>query len=541
MVSTKKYPLLGFDVTVRIIQGDALIELQELQAQTIQCCVTSPPYWGLRDYGVKGQLGIESVHDCLGWTTGIPEESSTWETRGFCEECYVCRLLSIFREVRRVLRDDGTLWLNLGDSYAGSWGAQGRRGTTGQVAGRSACAERQIAAAQKRKSHTGSLGRTPGLKNKDLVGIPWRVAFALQADGWYLRSDIIWHKPSCMPESITDRPTKSHEYIFLLTKSERYYFDQEAVREPGTRYEWNTQKFKGGDITRHHGSTVGKETADPSAGRNIRSVWTIATQPFRDRTQTVHLVRAASGDFCGDTQHIVSPDCLEHGGLFDLVAMLYCDEREVDDLSRSVRIDARLGPAPQDDADLFRPLRAYCYAGSSLDCWLRDNVSSAMLRSKRIRKMVHALVTSPSCTPCDERSVRIRRTLDQRGFAEPSLRTLGSNTLPDDLGAHSQDRTLLHIAGMLSFGASCSCPAYRSETQKTSHFATFPPKLIEPCIKAGCPKGGTVLDPFAGAGTSGLVADRLGRDAILIELNPDYCEMARRRIEGDAPLFAEVK
>lgn len=177
-----------------IINGDCLEVLKTLPDKYINCCVTSPPYWGLRDYGVKNQLGLEST----------PEE-------------YVDNMVKVFRAVRRVLKDEGTLWLNLGDSYSGS--GKGPAGNLGLNHN-----ERHL------ESKTG--GIVPqGLKPKDLVGIPWRVAFALQQDGWYLRQDIIWHKPNPMPESVTDRCTKSHEYIFLLSKSQKYYYDADVIKE----------------------------------------------------------------------------------------------------------------------------------------------------------------------------------------------------------------------------------------------------------------------------------------------------------------------
>ena len=202
----------------RILQGDSLEVLQDLPDGLVNTCVTSPPYWGLRDYGVDGQLGAEPS----------PEE-------------YVERMVTIFREVRRVLRNDGTLWLNLGDSYVGT-------GHKGQ--------HRDPKYAQGRNGQARALNnKVDGLKPKNLVGIPWRVAFALQADGWYLRSDIIWHKPNAMPESVKDRPTKAHEYIFLLTKNPHYYYDADAVRE-----ETNTRS---------------------SRKRNRRSVWTVPTRPFK--------------------------------------------------------------------------------------------------------------------------------------------------------------------------------------------------------------------------------------------------------------------
>jgi len=189
-------------VSVQVLHGDCRDVLKTLPDQSVHCCVTSPPYFGLRDYGHDGQIGLEPS----------PAE-------------YVEQMVAVFSEVRRVLRDDGTLWLNLGDSYAGSWGAQGHGPSPS-----SAISRHQIANHPKRAQQTGSI-RAAGVKPKDLYGIPWRVAFALQADGWYLRQDIIWHKPNPMPESVQDRCTKAHEYVFLLSKAERYFYDIDAMQE----------------------------------------------------------------------------------------------------------------------------------------------------------------------------------------------------------------------------------------------------------------------------------------------------------------------
>jgi DNA modification methylase len=281
----------------QILIGDCKELLKTLPDKSVNCCVTSPPYYGLRDYGVNGQIGLERSPDA-----------------------YVAELVKVFREVWRVLRDDGTLWLNIGDCYSGS-----------------------------------GIGN---IRPKNLVGIPWRVAFALQADGWYLRSDIIWHKPNPMPESVTDRPTRSHEYIFLLSKSERYYYDYEAIKEPAAWERWGKQTVKKGnpgtvswlrEKTKEELANIGGE--NPKT-RNKRDVWTVATQ------------------------------------------------------------------------------------GSSIP-----------------------------------------------------------------------------------------------------HFAMFPEKLIEPCILAGCPEGGTVLDPFFGAGTTGVVAVKHLREYIGIELNPEYAQIAEMRAQEAAGLF----
>jgi DNA modification methylase len=298
--------------------GDATTVLRTLDAGTVQTCVTSPPYFGLRDYGTPGQIGLEPTLDA-----------------------YVARLVEVFREVRRVLRADGTLWLNLGDTYsAGKCG----RGDVGNI----------VAGHQTRTNGSGVKPvQRPGVA-KQLLGVPWRVAFALQADGWILRQDIIWAKPNPMPESVKDRCTKSHEYVFLLSKSARYHFDAAAIEEPSANVS------RAGKIERTFHSAnrkgagrndVGREVLR-TATRNKRDVWTVATKPFKE-----------------------------------------------------------------------------------------------------------------------------------------------------------------------------------------AHFACFPLKLIEPCILAGCPAGGVVLDPFAGAGTTWLVAKQHGRQFVGIELNPEYAEMARKRVESVQAVF----
>jgi DNA modification methylase len=216
--------------------GDCLDILPTLPAESVQCVVTSPPYYALRDYGVAGQIGLERAPDCLGWATLKP-----------CGVCFVCTLVRVFREVRRVLRDDGTLWLNLGDSYAGDRGA---------AWGPSASSLEARAMTKSRRRDDAPIPRSdlrvPGLKPKDLMGMPWRIALALQADGWWLRQDIVWAKPNPMPESTRDRCTKAHEYLFLLAKSGRYYFNQEAILEPSSP---NTHPRLAQNVAAQAGST----------------------------------------------------------------------------------------------------------------------------------------------------------------------------------------------------------------------------------------------------------------------------------------------
>ena len=235
---------------LQILIGDCREQMRTLADGSVQTCVTSPPYFGLRDYGVEGQLGLETS----------PAD-------------FVAAMVEVFREVRRVLADDGTLWLNLGDSYASAW-ACNRRNVVGSGSLENG----------KREARPNRL--VDGLKEKDLIGIPWRVAFALQEDGWYLRQDIIWHKPNPMPESVRDRCTKAHEYIFMLSKAPRYYFDAEAVKEPVA--ESTTARLAQPTLHKQAGSSrvPGKTNGNMKAvgngeTRNKRSVWTVTTKPFK--------------------------------------------------------------------------------------------------------------------------------------------------------------------------------------------------------------------------------------------------------------------
>jgi len=344
---------------IQIFLGDCREVLQSLPAESVQTCVTSPPYWGLRNYGTAtwggGHEGCDHVErtNKHGGTSNRPGlEAQTYKYRDTCGKCgarridaqlgleptpeeYVANMVEVFREVRRILRDDGTLWLNLGDSYAASNPCDRRN-----IVGNGSPDEKM-----QRKSRL-----VGGLKNKDLVGIPWRVAFALQADGWWLRQDIIWHKPNPMPESVTDRCTKAHEYIFLLSKSAKYFWDAEAIAEPAAY----AGQDRGGSTNRYAQNAAGMDNRQ-YARRNKRSVWTVNPQPFPG-----------------------------------------------------------------------------------------------------------------------------------------------------------------------------------------AHFATFPPKLIEPCIKAGAKPGDTVLDPFTGAGTTAVVAQSLGCHFVGAELNDEYIDLAAKRLGQEVFAFEEA-
>jgi len=384
-------------MTIRILQGDCRDVLKTLPGESVHCVVTSPPYWGLRDYGVAGQLGLEALHDCLGWATG-----------NRCGACYICHMVDVFQIVRELLADDGTVWLNYGDSYNAATAGPRKPSQTGKHG-------------YWQNSYIDKRTKVSGLKPKDLVMMPARVALALQADGWWLRQDIIWHKPNPMPESVTDRCTKAHEYLFLLAKSERYYFDQNAIKEPASE---NTNPRRAGN---------GYKTPDgwgTSKGDGGREKGRTGYQPKR------HL--PGNKTHKGTTAYKNGAE--EHRTKAGLVK--YAEK-----------------------------MRKLAEAGSGIKNNDSMDEALAVMPDTRNKRSVWTVATQP----------------------------------------------------------------YRD-----AHFATFPPALIEPCILAGCPEGGTVLDPFGGAGTTGLVADRLRRDALLIELNPRYVDMARKRIIDDAPLFARV-
>jgi DNA modification methylase len=370
-------------MSVRILIGDVRARLAELPDASVHMVCTSPPYYGLRDYGVAGQIGLEET-----------------------PQAYIETMVAVFREVRRVLRADGTLWLNLGDSYAGSWGAQGHRVTNSAAASWHGS---QIKSHPKRASHTGTI-RDAGLKPKDLIGVPWQIAFALRDDGWWLRSALPWVKRNGMPENIGDRPASAVEYVFMLTRSARYWYDADAVRRgasPSTHAR----------VSQNVAAQAGSARANGGAKTNGR-MKAVIRRP--------KLAATATGNRANDS--------------FE---------------------NATCGVVPDDrnfrNADLFF---------GSLD-------------------PAFGLISLADGTP-------LALDVTPQGF-------------------------------------------------RGAHFATFPPRLVEPLILAGCPVGGMVLDPFLGAGTTALVADRLGRDAIGIELNPSYAAMAERRIADDAGMFAKVR
>jgi len=438
----------------QIICGDCLEVVSEWPAESIHCCVTSPPYWGLRDYGVDGQLGLEKT----------PEE-------------YVAKMVAVFREVKRVLRSDGTLWLNLGDSYN-----QGNKGQSGELALDSKQATNKGSHATRRGENLApSRKGIAGLKPKDLCGVPWRVAFALQADGWYLRQDIIWAKPNPMPESCTDRCTKAHEYLFLLTKRPRYFYDQEAIKEPfadermgnpngGGQYAVDAFQLLG----TQKGRSKGEWNVNGSAsGRNKRSVWTVTTQAF-------------SGGVSYGKYRIASQDCPVHDYQADRSRVQqYGEQQGVSRFVRNLGTDDRPVP-PQEGVAVAIPLNPSVSLSRECVAIDRNTESHKMAMSSERDAIFYGIL------PCH---TEYRGHLDR--CAAIFDRTRGSSTAGDDVsgekGLCPEVQTRVYIVCIQTFEKplkDCRCYYTGKPQIRQDHFAVFPPKLIEPCILAGTSKKG---------------------------------------------------
>lgn len=363
----------------KIFQGNSRKVLKTLPDNSVDCCITSPPYYGLRDYGTGAQIGLEeSPHD------------------------YITKLTEVFSEVRRILKPQGTLWLNLGDSYSGA----GYHSSQHKNPGKNVWVNKEDAGSRFKKP-------TEEFKAKDLIGIPWMAAFALRANGWYLRQDIIWHKPNPMPESVTDRCTKAHEYIFLLSKSNKYYFDYESIQEIATGFDERKDTMMKGSSKYKNAVVPGQEEQTMASRGHER--WKFkGTVTFGNRNDELN------GLYSGKKYNPKFKNLQEDGQRPNTIHI------------------KRLGG----ERDEVYPIR-------------------------------------------NKRSVW---TVNTKPYAE-------------------------------------------------SHFATFPERLIVDCIKAGCPENGIVLDPFMGAGTTALVARKLSRNYIGIELNEEYVKMANKRLERELGMF----
>lgn len=453
---------------VTLHQGDVLDVLRQMPDESIDCCVTSPPYWGLRDYGVVGQIGLEAT----------PDE-------------YVQKMVIVFREIRRVLRSHGTLWLNLGDSYAQN-GGPGWQGKNGQRADRRFTATRDTVPMRE------VMRRPPwDLKPKDLVGIPWRVALALQADGWYLRSDIIWAKPNPMPESVIDRPTKAHEYVFLLSKSERYHYDTEAIREDFASSPSDLRKMAAGQ-DRIGGKN--KNLTDPHVSANA------ATNAGRKRAVGNAAVAARA-------LTIVEPDAPpapsfpgigpQHGAVRDRNEKY---EPMKVNIGRNARTVWTIATQPYPEAHFATfptELPRRCIAAGTSE---KGSCSECGIPWAR--------ATSTSYTNPGNRSSNGRR--DGQGFRETGVRVMASG------------QRLEKQVETTGWEPRCRIVDYREVPSVRGGPATREP-IYAACSEAGGVRPGVVLDPFAGSGTTLAVARDLGRYAIGIEINPEYVRLIEKR------------
>jgi DNA modification methylase len=414
-------------MSVQILHGNCVDLMAAMEPESIHACVTSPPYWGLRDYGTAP---LEWPAIAYSPMPGLPACVEIPQMR--CSlgldptlEAFIGHMVLVFRGVHRVLRDDGTAWVNMGDSYAGSrcGGDWSSSSINGSQPNGSRDAKKLITASRRRDDEQipRSDVKIRGLKEKDLVGQPWRLAFALQADGWWLRQDVIWSKLNPMPESAKDRCTKSHEDVFLLAKSKRYYWDFAAMQEPA------------------------------SAGTHARLAQDVANQKGSDR--------AHAG--------------ARHNGPMKAVAG---------------------GKVPAGWAN-----------GTDRK---HDEIQGRYSHERKL-------------TTKDEGRDEQGLKHSEKFGSGPGWRVKNNESFDEAMAVMSQTRNKRSVW------------ANGTEPCKEAHFATFPTELIRPCIEASCPIGGTVLDPFGGAGTTGMVADRLGRNAVLCELNPDYIAIGERRVAGD--------
>ena len=422
--------------------------------ESVDCVVTSPPYYGLRDYGINGQIGLEES----------PEE-------------YANTMVEVFREVWRVLKPTGTVWLNLGDSYSSQGGAEPE-----QTVRKSS---NYVNRGQLGKDGVGTSRKAvPGLKPKDLVDIPWKVAFALQSDGWYLRSDIIWSKPNPMPESVKDRPTKAHEYIFLLTKNAKYYYDADAISEPTTTFDLTVRDR---DTTRLN-NVPGRERmsglkTNSYETKNKRSVWSVE-------------------------QTLTSKHC-----------KYITEENEA---------KHRQGIHGNRGQNLVE---------------VRSKLPKQKEFVEFLRSKTSPLVLSKN-TDIPLTKIEHWFRFDDSGFAYPSIEDW--EKVREFIDDWSKEFDVINEG--LTFYELKTDEVVVSETKNKrsvwdiatqpyseAHFATFPEKLIEPCILAGCPKDGVFLDPFVGSGTTSAVAQKYGRKSIGTDLNKEYLDIAVKRITSTQP------
>jgi len=495
---------------IKILKGDCLETLKKVKTNTVNTCITSPPYWGLRDYnGEEKQLGMEDT----------PEE-------------FVENLVNVFKEVKRVLRDDGTVWLNLGDSYAGNSSRASNNGRAGY--------------GTEREGVFNKSGQ--GLKNKDLVGIPWRVAFALQTDGWYLRQDIIWHKPNPMPESVTDRCTKAHEYIFLLSKSSKYYYDNEAIKEDLA--DSSVVRLSQQSLFEQEGS----DRVPLKTNGKMKAVYSKSHGKYATKeNEAAHRqgIHANRGENLVEVRNNLPKQK-------DLVSFL---KKTTNAKKLAENTDIPLSKIEHwfrnDKSGFSYPTKEDWFkVREFIDDWSKDfneidtglssyelKTDEVLVSGKRNKRSVWTVTTKPFkgahfatfpmdlIAPCVLAGCPEKICLD---CGEPYVREVESvsvkrNELPKDDSRYRPklyDGNYKDINGKgdagynqskdLGFKKQCDC-----ETNET--------------------KGGTVLDPFGGSSTTGIFASANNRNSIMCELNAEYIEIAKNRINKDLGMFANIE
>jgi len=415
---------------INFLQGDVFDKLKELNDNSIDCVVTSPPYWGLRDYGVPGQLGLEPTY-----------------------QEHIQNIVELFRVMKPKLKDSATVWLNYGDSYAAT--VNGTK-VKDQIKNKVQFAGKYLIKGDDRTFRDKPFSTIQGfLKPKDLVMIPNRIAIALQEDGWWIRSEIIWHKPNPMPESTKDRPTSAHEKIWLITKSKKYYYDADSIREPLASTSLTRLNQ---DIKNQKGSTRGN--GGMKSNGNMKAV-----RPYRvlDADQRPEFVETR--------------DLPEHNELREYLSLNRKNKNiTIDEIEKH-------------------------FGNQAGHHWFEKNGSY----------------------PSKDDWIKLKKLLNFDDTYDKQLTTINFKSgLKQNHPLGRNKRNVWTIT---------------TKPCKEAHFATFPKDLIEPCIKAGCPEGGVVLDPFGGSGTTGIVAKSLNRTAILIELNPSYIEIAKKRIDKELGMF----
>lgn len=504
-------------MTIRILRGDAREVLKTLPDESVDTCVSSPPYWGLRDYRTGtwngGDAECDHIQAELRTGPGMAALSEHYKGGGkkaaqpktkqfkdICGKCgatrtdaqigleptpaeFVAELVAVFREVRRVLKRDGTVWLNLGDSYShGGGGARDsdRWPKQSRNAG---------SAPQHRKKKTG-------VKPKDLIGIPWRVAFALQDDGWYLRQEIIWSKPNPIPESVSDRCTKSHETIFLFAKSKHYFFDATAIAEPAIYADSGRSSASPDDLNperKRNDRELGASFRAIRPTRNKRSVWTVATKPFLE------------AHFAVFPEQLIEPCIL--AGTSAAGCCPFCGAQWERIVRRAlVATDKACKMQVIDDRDIDTD---------------DNDAGSNRQKDGHMPGLAHISTTLgwyPACHCYQKRDARFPKLpAYPRAPKKPSAAEAKEN--PAAMSVWNEAR--------VAWSEACD--------EITLQRRSICDSLVD--FEKAVP---VVLDPFGGSGTTALVADRHHRDAILIELNPDYADMAERRLKADAPLFVQV-